>query len=77
LEQQQQQLHALQGLADGYRGITAGETASSLAESDVARAIAHLREVRGRRARQNAVLAATLVVLGVMAFFAILAFMRR
>jgi hypothetical protein len=77
LAQQEQQLHALQGRGDGYRGVSAGETTSRLAEDDVARAMAHLREVRGRRARQNAVLAVTLCVLGVIAFFVIFGLLRR
>jgi hypothetical protein len=77
LEQQEQQLHALHAPTDGYRGITAGESMSRLAESEVAREIAHLRGVRRRRAQERAILVAILGVLALVAFFVISGLLAR
>jgi hypothetical protein len=77
MEQQEQQLHALHAPTDGYRGITAGESTSRLAESDVAREMAHLRGVRWRRAQKRAVLVAILGVLALLAFLEISSLLAR
>jgi hypothetical protein len=80
LEQEERQLRALhtaQGPMDGYRGIGPGETASRLAEGEGAREMAHLGEVRRRRAHKNALFAVTVGVFCVIAFFALLGLMRR
>jgi hypothetical protein len=69
MEQQQHQLHALHAQSDGYRGISARETASRVAESEGVIEIAHVRAVRRRRAKRNALFFVAACVVSLIAFF--------
>jgi hypothetical protein len=80
LEQREEQLRALQALqgeVGGYRGVSAGETTSRLAESDLAREMAHLREVRRRRMQQKVILSVAVGLIALITFLVILALPRR